>query len=222
MLTQSSRNNDLENLIVSNKATCDWIHVTLLSFSQSNMLNLSCQKKRRYEMSLLKNEWRFAQHMNALKQQSSLNRWHISKSKRSRANWNAKKNKRRRIRADKNKNQCNSSNFDSSCHHHCYCSNERSFKFEIFSSTSVESLLTLFAVALIFYCQTIVVKLMFSYYQVDLSLRNTSFIYISSVSSPFIMTLTVRYMMFMLVPKSSKTLHFNEHNITKFFERFEE
>ena len=35
------------------------------------------------------------------------------------------------------------------------------------------------------------------------------------------MSATVRYMMFMLASKFSKTLHFDEHNITKFLERFE-
>ena len=62
---------------------------------------------------------------------------------------------------------------------------------------------------------------MFSSHQVDLSSRNSSFIYTSSVSSSFIMLATVRYMMFMLAPRSSETLHFDEHNIIKFLERFE-
>ena len=35
------------------------------------------------------------------------------------------------------------------------------------------------------------------------------------------MSATVRYMMFMLASKSSETLHFDEHNITEFLERFE-
>ena len=67
-LTQSFQNNDLENLIANGKATYDEIHVTLLFFSRSNILNLLCQKRKRYEMNLLKNKWRFARHMNALKQ----------------------------------------------------------------------------------------------------------------------------------------------------------
>ena len=67
LLEKSFWNDDFKRLITSGKATCDWIHVTLLLFSQSNMLNLSCQKKRRYEIKLIKNEWRFARHMNALK-----------------------------------------------------------------------------------------------------------------------------------------------------------
>ena len=185
------------------------------------MLNLFYQKRRRYEISLLKNEWRFARRMNALKQQSSLNRWHISKSKRSETSWNAKRSKKRRVRTDEKKNRYNSSNFASSCHHHCCCSNKRSFKSEASSSTSVESLLTLFAVALTSYCQVIVVKTMFSPHQVDLSSKNTSFIHTSSVSSSLVMPSTVRYMMFMFAPRSSEILHFDEHNITKFLERFE-
>ena len=55
-----------------------------------------------------------------------------------------------------------------------------------------------------------------------MSSRNSLFIYISSVLSPFIMFLTVQYMMFILVSKFSKTLHFHEHSITKFLKRFEE
>ena len=63
---------------------------------------------------------------------------------------------------------------------------------------------------------------MFSSHQVDLSSENSSFIYILSVSLSLIMSATVRYIMFMLAPGSSKTLHFDEHNITKFLKRFEE
>ena len=63
---------------------------------------------------------------------------------------------------------------------------------------------------------------MFSSHQVDLSSRNPSFIHISSVSFSLIMSATVRYMMFMFVSKSSRALHFDEHNITEFLERFEE
>ena len=170
----------------------------------------------------MKNEWRFARYMNALKQQSLLNQWRIFKFKRSRLKWNAEIDKKRRIQTDKNKDRCVFSNFASNCyHHHCCCSNEQSFKSEAFLSTSIESLLTLFAVAFIFYCQVIVVKSMFNSHQVDLSSRNSSFIYISSVSFSLIMSATVRYMMFMLASKSSETLHFDEHNITKFLERFE-
>ena len=78
LLEKSSRNNDFKRLIISGKATCDkttcdktmcdWAHVILLSFSQSNMLNLSYYKRRRYEMKLMKNEWRFARYINVLKQ----------------------------------------------------------------------------------------------------------------------------------------------------------
>ena len=62
---------------------------------------------------------------------------------------------------------------------------------------------------------------MFSFYQIDLSSNNSSFIHISNVLSPLIMFVTIRYMMFMLVSKFSKILHFDEHNITKFLEHFE-
>ena len=90
------------------------------------------------------------------------------------------------------------------------CLNERSFKSEAFLSISIESLLTLFVVIFIFYCQTIIVKSMFSSYQIDLSSGNSSFIYISSVSFSFIMSATVQYMMFMLASKFLETLHFDE------------
>ena len=62
---------------------------------------------------------------------------------------------------------------------------------------------------------------MFSSHQVDLSSRNSSFIYISSVSFSLIMFAIVRYMMFILASKFSETLHFDKHNITNFFKRFE-
>ena len=106
LLERSFRNDDFKRLIINGKATCDWVHVILLFFSQSNMLNLSCQKKRRYEIKVMKDEWRFARHMNALKWQSSLNRWHIFKFKRIRSKWNASIDKRRRIQADENKDWC--------------------------------------------------------------------------------------------------------------------
>ena len=156
-----------------------------------------------------------------MKRQSLLNQWHIPKSKQSRANWNVKKNKRHRVRADENKDRCDSSNFNSSCYYYCCCSNKRFLKSEVPPSTSIENLLALFAIAFIFYCQVIIVKSMFDSYQVDLSSRNTFFIYISSVLSPLIMFSIIQYMMSMFVPRFLKILHFDEHNITKFLERFE-
>ena len=151
-----------------------------------------------------------------------LNRWHIFKLKRSRSKWNTKIDKKRRVQAYENKNRCVFSNFASNCyHHHWCCSNEQFFKSEAFLSTSIESLLTLFAIAFTFYCQAIIVKSMFSFHQIDLSSRNSSFIHISSVSFSLIMSLTVRYIMFMLASRSLKTLHFDEHNITEFLEHFE-
>ena len=90
-----------------------------------------------------------------------------------------------------------------------------------FFFTSVKSLLTLFAIALIFYCQAIVVRSMFNSHQVDLSSENSSFIYTSSVLFSFITFAIVRYMMFMFVSRFSKALHFDEYNITNFFKYFE-
>ena len=153
----------------------------------------------------------------------SLNRWHIFKFKRARSKWNAKIDKKRRVQTGENKDRCVSLNFASNCcHHHYYCLNERSFKSEAFLSTSIESLLILFAIAFIFCCQVIIVRSMFSFHQINLSSKNSSFIYISNVSSSLIMFATVRYIIFMLASRSSKVLHFDEHNITKFLERFEE
>ena len=63
-------------------------------------------------------------------------------------------------------------------------------------------------------------RLIFSSYQINLSLKNSSFVHISSMSFSFIMFLTVQYMIFMFVSKSSETLHFDEHNIIEFLERF--
>ena len=151
-----------------------------------------------------------------------LNRWHIFRLKRARSKWNAEIDKKRRIQTDENKNRCNSFNFVSNYYHyHCCCSNERFFKSKAFLSTLIESLLTLFAVAFIFCYQVIIVKLMFYSHQIDSSSRNSSFIYISNVLFSLIMSATVRYMIFMFVSKFSETLHFDEHNITKFLERFE-
>ena len=162
-------------------------------------------------------------HMNALKQQSSLNRWYIFRFKRLKSKWNAKIDKKRRVQTNENKDRCVSFNFASNYYHyHYYCSNERSFKSEIFLSTSIESLLTLFAIVFISCCQTIVMKSMFNSHQVNLSSRNSSFNYISSVSSPLIVFSTVRYMIFMPASKFLKILHFDEHNITKLLKHFKE
>ena len=87
--------------------------------------------------------------------------------------------------------------------------------------TSIESLLTLFAVTFTFSCQTIVVESMFNSHQVNLSSENPPFIYISSASSSLIISLIIRYIMFLFASKFSNTLHFDEYNIMKFCERFE-
>ena len=63
-------------------------------------------------------------------------------------------------------------------------------------------------------------KSMFNSHQVNLLSKNPFFIYISNMSFSLIMFATVWYMMFMLAPKFSKTLYFDEHNITKFLEHF--
>ena len=131
LLEKSSRNDNFKRLIISDKTTYDWTYVILLPFSQSNMLNLSCQKRKRYKMKLMKNEWRFTRHMNALKQQSSLNRWHVFRSERAKLKWNAEIDRRRRIQTGENKNRYIFLNFALNYYHyHCCCSNERFFKSE--------------------------------------------------------------------------------------------
>ena len=130
--------------------------------------------------------------------------------------------KKYRIQTDENKNRCVSFNFALNCYyHHCCCSNERFFKFQAFLFTLIESLLTLFAFAFIFYYEIIIVKLMFNSHQVDLSSRNSSFIHTSNALPSLIMFFTIQYMMFMLVSRFLKTLHFDKHNITNFFKGFE-
>ena len=62
---------------------------------------------------------------------------------------------------------------------------------------------------------------MFSSYQIDLFSKNTSFFHTSSTLFSLNMLSTIQYMMFMPVSEFSKALHFDEHNITKFLERFE-
>ena len=106
---------------------------------------------------------------------------------------------------------------------HCCCK-EHSSKFTLFSSlTSFESLLNLFVVALIFCCQIIFIKIMII--SESNSLKIFSFIEFSKMSILIfflsIATLfAVKYIMFMFISKFSKALHFDEHNIIEFFERF--
>ena len=112
-------------------------------------------------------------------------------------------------------------NFALNCYyHHSCCSNKQSFKSEVFFSISIESSLAFLAVAFIFYCYIIVVKSVFNFYRIDLLSRNLSFIHISSVSLSLITFSTIWYIIFMLVSKFTRVLHFNKHNITKFLERF--
>ena len=106
---------------------------------------------------------------------------------------------------------------------HCCCK-KHFLSFISFSSiASFESLLNLFAIAFIFYCQTIFIKIMIIL-KSD-SLKISSFIESSKMTisisfSSFVMLFAIRYMMFMSALKFSEALHFNEHNIIKFFERF--
>ena len=131
-------------------------------------------------------------------------------------------NRKRRVQTDENKCQYVSFNFISNdYHHHCCSSNEQSFKSKTSFSTSIESLLTLFAIVFISCYQIIIVKSLFNLHQVDLLSRNLFFIHISSVSSLLIILFTIRYMIFMSASKFLKILHFDEYNITEFLERFE-
>ena len=107
---------------------------------------------------------------------------------------------------------------------HCCCK-EHSSKFTSSSSfASFESLLNLFVVAFTFCCQVIFIKIMII--SKSDSLKISSFIKFSKMSiSIFFFSIAtlfaIKYMMLMLASRSSKTLHFNEHNIIKFLERFE-
>ena len=107
---------------------------------------------------------------------------------------------------------------------HCCCK-KHFLKFTSSSSlASFESLLNLFVVAFTFCCQIIFIKIMiisesdslkiFSFIKFS---KMTMLIFFFSIATLF----AVRYMMFMFVSKFSETLHFDEHNIIKFFKRFE-
>ena len=91
------------------------------------------------------------------------------------------------------------------------------------SLASFKSLLNLFVVAFAFCCQTIFIEIMIISESDSLrissfieSLKMSTSIFFSSIATFF----AVKYIMFMLVSKSSKMLHFDEHNITEFFKRF--
>ena len=62
---------------------------------------------------------------------------------------------------------------------------------------------------------------MFNSHQINLFSKNTLFLHTLSTSFPLNMFSTIQYMMFMPAFESSETLHFDEHNITKFLKRFE-
>ena len=109
--------------------------------------------------------------------------------------------------------------------YHTYCCCKKHFSSFISSSSiaSFESLLSLFAVAFLSYCQTIFIKIMIIF-KSD-SLKISSFIKFLKMTIliffSIAMFFAVRYMMFMFASKSSKTLHFDEHNIIEFLKRFE-
>ena len=108
-------------------------------------------------------------------------------------------------------------------HHYCcyFFLKERFLKFEILLFAFFENLLTFVAIAFIFYYQTIIFESMFSFYQIDLSSKSTSFFNILNVSFSLIMFSIVWYIIFIIAFESSEALHFNKQNITKFLKRFE-
>ena len=106
-----------------------------------------------------------------------------------------------------------------------YCCKKHSSQFTSFSSlASFESLLNLFVVVFTFCYQTIFIEIMIISKSSSLKIlsfikssKMTTSIFFFSIATPF----AVKYMMFMFASKSSKTLHFDEHNIIEFFKRFE-
>ena len=107
---------------------------------------------------------------------------------------------------------------------HCCCKKQSS-QFILFSSlASFESLLNLFVVAFIFCCQAIFIEIIIISESGNLKIlsfiefsKMTILIFFSSIATLF----AIKYMMFMLALKFSKALHFDEHNIIKFFKCFE-
>ena len=107
---------------------------------------------------------------------------------------------------------------------HCCCK-KHFLKLTSFSSLVLfESLLNLFAIIFISCCQTIFIKIMIISKSNNLKissfiefLKMTILISFSSITTLF----AVKYIMFMLVSRFSKALHFDKHNIIEFFKRFE-
>ena len=143
------------------------------------MLNLSHQKKRNFKTQLFVNDWRFFNLKTLLSRKLSRSRRFNSKQqqfqqKQKKDDWNEqnwwKKNE------DKYKFFRIVNNYYS----HCYCK-KHFLKFTSSSSfVSFESLLNLFVVVLIFYCQTIFVEIMII--SESNSLRISSFIEFSKMS----------------------------------------
>ena len=187
------------------------------------MLNLSHQKRRSFEAQLFVNDWRFFNSKALLSRKSSRSRRFNSKQQRS------QQRQRKDDRSEQNwwkenKDKYRSSKIVNNYYSHCCCKNNSS-KFTSSSSlASFESLLSLFIVVFTFCCQAIFIKTMiisepnsleiFSF--IESSKMSTS-IFFSSIATSF----AVRYIMFMLAPKFSETLHFDEHNIIEFLKRFE-
>ena len=189
----------------------------------TEMLNLLHQKKRNFKTQLFVNDWRFFNSKILLNKKSSRSRRFSSKQQRSQQR-QRKDDRNKQNWWKKNKDKYRSSKIVNNYYSHCCCKKHFS-KFTSFSSlASFESLLNLFAVAFAFCCQTIFIEIMIILRSG--SLKISSFIKFSKMSisiffSSIATFFAIKYMMFMFVSKSSKTLHFDEHNIIEFLERFE-
>ena len=187
------------------------------------MLNLSHQKKRNFKTQLFVNNWRFFNSKALLSRKLSRSRrfnlkqqWFQQKQK--------KDNQCEQNWWKKNKNRYKSFKIVNNYYSHCYCKKNSSKITSSSSLASFKSLLSLFAVAFTFYCQVIFIEIMIISELNNLKISSfiesskmTISISFSSIATFF----AVRYMMFMLVSKFSEMLHFNKHNIIKFFKRFE-
>ena len=190
----------------------------------TKMLNLSHQKRRNFEAQLFVNDWRSFNSKTLLSRKLSRSRRFNSKQQR----FQQKQKKDDRNEQNwwkKDKDKYRFFKIVNNYYSHCCCKKHFS-KFTSSSSfASFESLLSLFVVAFIFCCQVIFIEIMII--SESGSLRIFSFIeflkmsisiFFSSIATFF----AVKYMMFMFILKFSEALHFDEHNIIKFFERFEE
>ena len=189
----------------------------------TKMLNLLHQERRSFETQLFINNWRFLNSKTLRSRKSSRSQRFNSKQQRSQQK--QKKNDRNeQSRWEENKDKYRSFEIVNNYYLHCCCKKHYS-KFISFSSlASFESLLNLFVVALTFCCQTIFIKIMIISESNSLkissfieSLKMTISIFFFLIATSF----AVKYMIFMLVLKSLKTLHFNKHNIIEFLKHFE-